>query len=171
MYAPLPETVDAWRMVTARRTFHGSLPLAELKRLAPSLASTEGSAAYDLEFGTDELGVPFLAVRVEAALPLTCQRTLETFEQPVRLDMRLGLLADERDEAALPPGYEPLLVGQEALSLAAVIEDELILALPLVPIKPGTKEGPPEAWSTAPAAEQEPAREHPFAALRALKKT
>ncbi|GAP64931.1 hypothetical protein MBSD_n0214 [Mizugakiibacter sediminis] len=170
MYAPLPETVDAWRMVTARRTFHGSLPLAELERLAPSLASVEGSAAYDLEFGTDELGVPFLAVRVEAALPLTCQRTLETFEQPVRIDTRLGLLADERDEAALPPGYEPLLVGSEALSLAAVIEDELILALPLVPTKPGT-EGPPEAWSTAPAAEQEPAREHPFAALRALKKT
>ena len=46
-------------------------------------------------------------------------------------------IEDESEEAALPPGYEPLLIADGQVNLADVIEDELILALPVVPLKPG----------------------------------
>ena len=152
-------------MVQARRSFQGKLPIASFGRLRASLAEAAGEADYDLEFGKDELGVAYLAVRVEADLPLTCQRTLEVYRQPVRIDQRLGLIGDESEEAALPPGYEPLLIADGQVNLADVIEDELILALPVVPLKPGA---PLEWHEEAPPDEDEP---NPFAALAKLKKT
>jgi len=166
MNAALPEIVDPWRMVQARRSFHGSLPLAELGRLRDSLAAADGVVTFDLEFGTDELGIPNVWVRADATLSLVCQRTLDVFGLPVHVDTHLGLITREADEAALPPGYEPLLTGQDGLRLADVVEDELILALPVLPVKPGST--PSEEWKNA-AANEDEAKPNPFAVLKNMK--
>ncbi|MBV8157230.1 MAG: DUF177 domain-containing protein, partial [Dyella sp.] len=122
-------------MVSARRSFQGVLPSASVRRLGGALAGTEGTAQYELDFGRDEFGTAYLDLRVQAPLTLTCQRTLEPFVLPVTVDSRLGLIRTEREEAALPPEVEPLLVADDGkLNLADVIEDELLLALPLVPV-------------------------------------
>lgn len=164
MSVALPERVEASRMVQARRSFEGKLPIASFQRLRGSLAAVEGEARYELEFGRDELGVAFLAVRVDADLPLTCQRTLEVYRQPVHVDQRLGLIGEESEEAALPPGYEPLLIPDGQVNPADVIEDELILALPVVPLKPGA----PLEWHDG--SDEETSEPNPFAALAKLKK-
>lgn len=168
MSASLPAVLDAWRMVAARRCFEGTLPLSALPRLLGSLADREGDCRYALEFGRDALQVNFLELRLEAKLPLICQRSLERFELPVRIVQRLGLIADEAQEAALPPGYEAVLVDADGmLHPAELIEDELILAVPVVPVGPGSVTVERE-W---PAAEktEDAAPPHPFAALAALK--
>jgi len=48
MNAALPESVDAWRMVQAQRSFQGKLPLAAMGRLRGSLANVQGDVAYDI---------------------------------------------------------------------------------------------------------------------------
>ncbi len=159
----LPELVDPWRMVQARRSFSGRLPLASLRRLAASLAATEGEVEYELDFGKDDFGVSGVHVRASAALPLTCQRSLEVFAFPVKIDTRIGFIVREEDEAALPSGYEPLLLDVAGLHAADVIEDELILALPLVPVKPGTQELQREWKDDAAEADAKP---NPFAVLK-----
>ena len=165
MNAALPEIVDPWRMVQARRSFQGSLPLGNLPRLRDSLAATDGVVTFDLDFDTDELGIPNVRVRADATLPLVCQRTLDVFGFPVHIDTRLGLITREAEEAALPEGYEPLLTGADGLKLADVVEDELILALPVLPVKPGT--AAPE-WSGA-AANEDTVKPNPFSVLKGLK--
>lgn len=167
MSLALPERVDTSRMVQARRSFQGTLPLASLGRLRESLATADGVAVYDLEFGRDELGIAYLGVHVETEFPLTCQRTLEVYRHPVRLDQRLGLIESENEEASLPAGYEPLLVADGHVNLADVIEDELILALPVVPLKPGA----PLEWQDAPEASDAADEDapNPFAELAKLK--
>lgn len=167
MSQALPDRVDIARQVQARRIYEGSLPLVAMRRLCESLASTEGSARYTVEFDKDGFGISFVALRVEADLPLLCQRTLEVFSYPVSIDERLGVIAQESDEAGLPEGYEPLLAPTGDLAIADVIEDELILALPVVPLKPGV----PLEWkdpSAPDGAEEQPV--NPFAVLGALKK-
>jgi len=154
-------------MVQARRTFAGKLPLAGLRRLRQSLADSTGEVAYDLEFGKDDIGVAHLRVRADATLPLTCQRTLEVFGLPVHVDAKLGLIAREADEAALPSDYEPLLTIDGQINPADVIEDELILALPVVPLKPGAEDAP-QTWVKGDEL-QEGERENPFAALKKMK--
>lgn len=169
MSAPFPEIVDAWRMVSARRSFNDSLPVAQLPRLCSALAAPEGKVAYDIEFGRDDLGIAYLALHLQTELTLTCQRTLEPFVLPVVVDSRLGLITREEDEAGLSPGYEPLLLESAELRPADVIEDELLLALPLIPVKPGLEESD-HTWSTDPEQAEQPARVNPFAALGGLKK-
>ena len=154
-------------MVQARRTFAGKLPLASLRRLRGSLAESNGEVAYDLEFGKDDIGVAHLRVRADATLPLTCQRTLEAFGLPVHVDIKLGLIAREADEAALPSDYEALLTADGRVRLAEVIEDELILALPVVPLKPGAEDAPQAGIEGEEAQGGE--RENPFATLKKMK--
>jgi len=169
--ARLPEVLDAWRMVAARRGFEGTLPLSSMARLREALCDDEGEARYAIEFGRDALQVPYVELRVQAALPLTCQRSLQRFLQPVQVVQRLALLEAGTDveaaEAGLPEGYEPLLLPPDGmLQPAELVEDELILAVPVVPVAPGS-EAVERDWPV-PAAESEQAS--PFAALAALKK-
>jgi uncharacterized protein len=138
----VPEVLDAWRMVAARRGVEGRLPLSALTRLEASLVDTKGDVRFALDFDRDSLQVPYVELRIEVELPLECQRSLERFLLPVKIVQRLGLIRDEADEAALPPGYEPLLVP-----------------------KPGG-EAVERDW---PATQVEQERANPFAALSALK--
>jgi uncharacterized protein len=172
MSVTLPESVDAWRMVSARRSFQGSLPIAAMPRLCEVLADEAGLATYELDFGRDEYGTAYVDVRVQAPLWLVCQRTLEPFVLPVTVDSRLGLIRSEREEAALPPGCEPLLIAEDdKLNPIDVIEDELLLALPLVPVNPDSEL--PEELMRPPAEETsvQERPDNPFAVLRELKKT
>ncbi|RZA16531.1 MAG: DUF177 domain-containing protein, partial [Lysobacteraceae bacterium] len=118
-------------------------------------------------FGTDALRVPFAELNIEAELPLECQRSLQRFMLPVRMVQRLGLIRDEADEAALPPDYEALLVEADGmLKPAELVEDELILALPVVPVSPEAEVVEREFVPPA----EETAQANPFAALAGMKK-
>jgi uncharacterized protein len=158
-------------MVSARRSFEGTLPIAAMKRLCEALASPDGTVSFELDFGRDQLGTDYVDVRAQTSLTLTCQRTLEPFQLPLSLETRLGLIRAERDEAGLPPECEPLLVPEDGrLNPADVIEDELLLVLPLVPINPDSSL-PDELTSQPPGEDADGGRsENPFAVLRELKK-
>ncbi len=153
-------------MVVARRGVEGRLPLSALARLRDSLVDAEGEVTFSLDFAQDALRVPYVELKIDADLPLLCQRSLQRFLFPVRIVQRLGLIREEADEAGLPEGYEPLLMPADGmLKTAELVEDELILAVPVVPIMPGTQ-AMDRDWP-AEAAEQE--LMNPFAALSALK--
>src|SRR5690554_6846308 len=140
MSAEVPGMVDGWRMVAAGREFEGRLPLAGMARLRDLLFDAEGEAAWAAGFGRDELDLPYVEVRVDARLPLECQRTLQRFEQSVQVRQRYGLVREEDDEAALPEGWEVLLPDEDGgVDLEALVEDELILAVPLIPVMPGSE--------------------------------
>lgn len=157
-------------MVAARRGFEGRLPLSSMPRLRNSLFDAEGEVEFSLDFDQDALQVPCVELRIDAQLPLQCQRSLQRFLFPVKVVQRLGLLragADEESaEAALPEGYEALLVAEDgALRPADLVEDELILALPVVPVDPGS-ESVERDWPVQP---DEEVRANPFSALVSLK--
>ena len=160
-------------MVSARRSFEGTLPIASMSRLCEALAGADGVAQFELDFGRDNLlGTDYLDVRAQASLTLVCQRTLEPFVLPVVVNTRLGLIKLERDEAGLPPDCEPLLVAEDGrLHPADVIEDELLLALPLIPVNPDSSL-PDEVTGHDPEEDftGEGRSENPFAVLRELKK-
>lgn len=154
-------------MVAARREFEGRIPLAAMTRLRDGLLDCDGEARFELVFATDALKLPFAELRIEAELPLECQRSLRRFLFPVRLVQRLGLIREEADEAALPPDYEALLVEPDGmLRPADLVEDELILALPVVPMSPDAEAVEQTFLPTA----EETARANPFAALAGWKK-
>jgi uncharacterized protein len=167
MSGDLPESIDAWRAVAARRIYEGEVPLGRMKRLEGSLVDTDGSCRFRLEFGRDDLGAATVAVSAQAGLPLQCQRSLQRFVLPVQCEQRLGLIRGEDEESSLPPDTEPVLVPPDGmLSPLDLVEDELILALPVVPLAAAGDEADIAGPAPEQAGEQ---RDNPFAALAALK--
>jgi uncharacterized protein len=167
MSADLPERVDARRMAQMHREFEGEVPLARMQRLGESLASTEGSVRYSLAFDRDRSGLVTVQLHARGELPLVCQRTLETFAQPVVVDQRFGVIATEDEESTLPADIEPLLGIDGVIEPYATIEDELILALPLVPVMPGS--APVEPGDAGHPGEER--GRNPFDALRGLRRS
>lgn len=167
MSVTLPPLLDVWRMVANQRRFEGSLPLAQMPRLAGVLADAEGDCRYVVEFYRDPLKLDVMHIQLNTVFHLICQRTLERFALPVEIDQRLGLISDEAQEASLPEDMEAVMIeGHGEVSPAQLIEDELLLAVPLVPVNPDASDLDPK-WSGDEAVEEE--KSSPFAALKALK--
>lgn len=153
-------------MVAAGREFSGEVALLSLPRLAALLFEPVGQCRYRVRFGRDALAVPFVELDVQATLRLLCQRTLQPFDAPQEIVQRLGLIRDEAQESSLPEGYEPVLVDADGmLHPFDLIEDELLLAVPAFPVRPGSE---PRDLSLG-APEEGETTANPFAALAALK--
>jgi len=167
MSATLPPQMDVWRMVANQRQFEGSLPLARMPRLVELLADADGECRYVIEFYRDTLKIDVMHMQLSASLPLICQRTLERFVYQVEIDQRLGLISEESQEASLPEGMEAVLIeGNGEVSPFQLIEDELLLAVPLVPVSPNAAELDP-VWTEEVAIKED--KPHPFANLKLLK--
>lgn len=139
MSAGLPETLDAWRALAAKRSFDGVVPLLAMPRLCAALERPDGECRYALAFDRGELGVAHVEIRASAQLPVLCQRSLQRFLLPVEVVQKLALVDSEGAEAELPEGYEALLVGADGMVHPLdLVEDELILALPVVPVDPAS---------------------------------
>ena len=81
-----------------------------------------------------QAGQVWLHLKADAALPMTCQRCLAPVLVPVRVDRSFRFVADEATAAAEDDeAEEDLLVLSQDFNLAELVEDELLMALPLVP--------------------------------------
>ncbi len=170
----LPVHIDPFRMAETRRLLQGDIALAEMTRLSESLLDTQGSVSVSLEFGIDNEGIRFIHGRVRAEVSLECQRCLEALRYPIDSEFRLGLVRSMAEAENLPSQYEPLTVEDEPLFLRDIIEDELLLALPVVPMHTPDECG--VDINSALQNEQEDdvtgaaATDNPFAVLADLKK-
>lgn len=176
MSRDFPDIVDPWKAADGRRAFAGTVPLARLERLAtllaPEASGGSGEAAFEATFGYDEQGLVTIRVAVIADLPLVCQRSLETYLEHVDRVSTVAVITDVGEQETLPESYEPVLVEDHRLALASLVEEELLLAVPQVPRKPGARE--PEvpadvSLEDAASKEQEPVHK-PFAGLAGLMK-
>jgi uncharacterized protein len=171
MSGPLPERIDPLRLAESGRELRGSLPLAALQRLVPSLHATEGVVDVELS-GTKEGRIRRLDGHLVTTLKMVCQRCLEPVTLPVEVRFRLGMVTSEEQAERLPEELEPLLITEPTLLLAELIEDELILALPIVALHPADSACAarvPAAVQAEPEEPDEKPRKNPFAVLSQLK--
>jgi uncharacterized protein len=169
----LPVHIDPFRMAETRRLLEGTIALAEMARLGESLQDTAGEVSVSLEFGIDNEGIRFIRGRIQAEVSLECQRCLETMRYPIDSEFMLGLVRSSTEAETLPSHYEPLLVEDGPLFLRDIIEDELLLALPIVamhaPEACGVELNAMPQPDEAQEDDGEAAGDNPFAALADLK--
>ena len=153
MSREFPDWVDPWKVADGRRTFQGTMPLKWMKRLSPLLAPVDGEADpggepgtgpgaewqdahFSASFGYDREGTVTVKIDVEAALPLVCQRSLETYLEKVSRHSVLAVVKSLEEQDLVPEHYEPVLAEHGRLALLDLVEDELLLAVPQVPRNP-----------------------------------
>ncbi|MBL0919806.1 MAG: DUF177 domain-containing protein [Hydrogenophaga sp.] len=174
-----PRRLDALRFAQAGATLTGELALTELGRLAQDLSGpiAPGARAIWSAQGASRPGPvgsepqPWLHLQVRAMVPLACQRCLAAVETELLIDRWFRFVADEvTAEAQDDDSEEDLLALEPRPDLADVIEDELIMALPLVPMHERCPAPPAALQGAAPDdGPAVPERPHPFAALEKLK--
>jgi len=126
--------IDSLEFARSEQEVAGELPIASLERLADVLVQNEGSLHYTLRGDRDERNRPRLHLSVDGALELQCQRCLEHLHHPVELRSTLLLIVpgeqtDEMDDPEAPDAIE----ANAELDVVGLIEDELLLSLPLSP--------------------------------------
>ena len=130
---PIPAKVQALKALNRREHYEGDLPLTQLPRLGPVLAETAGGLHVTLDAGRDGEGAAWLRGAVTGQLSLTCQRGLHPFGWRCDVPVELRLVFDEGEEAQLAKDHEPYLVQDDRLPLRDMVEDEVLLALPMMP--------------------------------------
>jgi uncharacterized protein len=163
----LPDRLDLIATAEAGRVLRGRIPVAGLERVLPALISDEGELQVELNLGKDLDGTCFLAGTIQGEIVLRCQRCMEGMTLPLDLGFRLGLLRNERAVNKLSDCYEPLVVTAEPAYIADIVSDEVLLALPIVPLHKDSDEC--HAFIKAYKPPQGEQRDNPFAVLAELK--
>ena len=166
---PMPENVSPLRLARAGESLAGRLPVSEMPRVALAIGNSKRYVDFDLRFRVDEQGRACVDGEIGGEIELGCQRCLGPtpwrFESPVRL----AVVTTDAEADALEPEREPLQVGETSLLLATLVEDEVLLALPAMPVHAdGACHVPAGGDDLGEGIETR--RDNPFAALEQLKK-
>ena len=131
MSPALADLVNAKELAGRAASIERSLDLRQLARVvdAGGLKGTQVQA--ELRFGLFE-GRTTVDIGLEGVAVLECQRCLKPCECSLSESERVVVVANDTDEVA--GGYEPFIGDAESLSLSALIEEQVLLALPLVPM-------------------------------------
>ncbi len=167
MQTGLPNHFDPWRLAVAGGHWQGVLTLERMPRLTSLLAAADGCVTVTLEAGIDAQNIAFLTGQLETTVALTCQRCLGPLALRMHAPFRLGLVRSEAQAAQLPEDYDPLLAPEGGLAMAEWVADELLLALPLVPVHSELRECQVHGF-TAPGVAPAEQPSKPFAGLQAL---
>jgi uncharacterized protein len=110
----------------------GVIKISELTRLSDVLFDNTGEVEVDFSF--DKEGrVPVIDGDIKAILMLKCQACLEKLEWTVNKPIKLGIVLTLEQADRLDSDREPLILEEEKILLANLVEDELLLALPDFP--------------------------------------
>ena len=162
----LPARIDIDRLARGRHDFAGPLPAVALPRLEASGAHPD-SASASLSIDTSG-GLPRLEGRCQASLNVTCERCLGPLAIDIEGDFERVVV--DRIEAAdtLEPPEAVVVAPAGRLDLLALLEDELLLAMPVVPRHASDDCDGGVRWF-GPAGAAPPRRDNPFTVLESLK--
>jgi uncharacterized protein len=171
MSPPGFKPLDVDRLVDRGADVDFSLSLAELPRLRSRLASVEGTV-HGLVHFERESRLPVAQVSMSGSATLLCQRCLQKMQVPVQTSARVALIYSEADVSRVPEYLEPMLATEGRISIAELVEEELMLFLPIVPLHENASECAVEPSTPLLAADQEeqPTTQKPFEQLQELLK-
>lgn len=129
----IPEHIDPFRFAEQSLQLDGVVKLDDMHRLSSSLNSHDSVVTVNLQFGVDEQGITFIKGKLETKLTLQCQRCMEPFVYEIISSFLLGIVNTLDEANSLPERYEPALAKEGNLALRDLIEDEIILNLPIIP--------------------------------------
>ncbi len=164
--------IDYRRRALDNTRLSGRLSLSELPRTREVVVADSGAPVdVSLLLEEDVQRRVVLTGRVQTRLMLPCQRCLEPTEEALDVEVAGIVVASDEAAAAVPREWEPILTEGDMLDVHALIDDELLLALPMI-----VQCDRPECRAAYDSEQKTPAhspardKPNPFAALASLKR-
>lgn len=165
----LPRYIEPRKFADQDTRIEGTTFVSKLLRLADFQSNEDKPVQVHLRFYHEVAsGHRIVEGSIATELQLTCQRCLEPMQQQIEAAVSLIMVWSEDANQTLPESYDPWLITEDKMQVSTLLEDEILLSLPVVAMHeecpvplPETPE--PEGFA-APVA-----TENPFAVLAALK--
>lgn len=130
----LPLTLDPVKSAQRRLDYEGIYEPSQLTRLGESVGNVLSDARVNLSCFVDPQKLVVMKGQAHADVELECQRCNQPFIQTLSAEFCYSPVANIAQIDDLPEIYEPIEFNEFGeIDLLSVVEDELILALPLVP--------------------------------------
>lgn len=171
-----PTRLDVAAFAREGRALEGDDPLAAYPRVAEQAVAEVAQQRVRWQALGGQRAAPgqastvWLHLRAQATVPMTCQRCLEFVAVSLDVDRDFRFVADEETAAAQDDeSEEDVLVATPQFDLAGLIEDELVLELPVVARHEDCQAPKRRASASEAVQDDVPKRPHPFAGLAGLK--
>ena len=129
------KVIDSISFAKKSESLQGKIPVSSFERVTDSLAESTGEIKFSLVGKLDSRRRPSLFLSVQGTVMLICQRCLTAFEHELNVVRQLVLVTSESQLPELDaedPDVD-VVVATEKMNVLDLIEDEIILSLPLAP--------------------------------------
>ncbi|MGN1392638.1 MAG: 23S rRNA accumulation protein YceD [Succinivibrionaceae bacterium] len=129
----IPRFVDPIKSAAKRLDYEGIIPKDQMSRLAEVVDEVSNDIEVKVSFGVDLQGLTVIEGNVGAAVKCVCQRCGEVFDLVLQTNLSYSSDEEKINKLGLNVDYDIATVNEFGeVDLYSIIEDELILALPLV---------------------------------------
>lgn len=133
MLEELPRFIEPKQLALQNAHLKGEVALAQLERLHDSLCEVQGTVKIEWTFACDDKQRPTIQGSIQAQLPMLCQRCLQPLQWTIDTQVALVIFDNEpHPDEELLMEYEVIILNENPVSLWNLIEDEIILALPII---------------------------------------
>ncbi|AOS98033.1 hypothetical protein AUP74_02636 [Microbulbifer aggregans] len=165
----IPKIVDARKLVQREQVLSGTVPASALDRLLAAVESVDGDVRAELTFGRDLNRHMAVEGKVSCNVQLLCQRCLQPMPESVEAGVHWGIVWSEEQGKSLPKDLDPVIQDGDELNLYQVLEDEILLNLPMVAYHDEECVARDKFQFADKSEEQGEQRENPFKVLEQLK--
>lgn len=167
----LPRLIDPLKSAMKRSTYVGVYATSLMERFVGSVIACDDNVFVDVKFLKDAQSLTYFLGTARAQATLLCQRCNHEFSHPINVEFCFSPVQGTDTEEELPEAFEPVEVTDHGeIDLLQLIEDELILSLPIVALhaEENCSVGPDDMTFGIIEPVQE--RKNPFAVLKELKR-
>ena len=128
----LPRFIDARKLAQQGGELRGVVPVVELERLPQGDSENEQAIGLELFLTKDDQGHLTVTGTIKGEVTLECQRCLSDLKYRVSSSVNVAIVSDEEKAKQLPKSIDPWLVTDASADLYSLIEEEILLSLPMV---------------------------------------
>lgn len=129
---PIPTRVNHRKLAMEKRKIEGSIPIDQLGRFSELVEASTGEVGVSLSFRKGRKRSNLMVGRAIAEVSLQCQNCMQPVDYRIEANYRHLLLSDEAQLADLDEEEDGIVCDDDMVAVADLIEDELLLALPMV---------------------------------------
>ena len=166
----LPLIIDPLKTAQKQLDYVGYFPAERAVRLIESVVSIDSDIDAALSFKIDNQRLVVITGHASVEVTLACQRCNKNFKHIINAQFCFSPVKNSEPAEDLPEGYEPVEVDNYGeIDFLSLIEDELILSLPIVPLHEFEHCEVSEADRVFGQLPEEAEKPNPFAILASLK--